>query len=75
MDEIQVYQSNKDRVQIRLVVNNSFSTKLHNDILEYWQKYIGDDVKVDIALVSELPITAIGKRRTVLRNPDIEINA
>lgn len=75
VDEVQVYQSDKDRVQIRLVVNDSFSTKLHNDILEYWQKYIGDDVKVDIAIVSELPTTAIGKRRTVLRNPDIEINA
>lgn len=75
VDLIQVVQNKTDQIDINLVVNSAFNVSIHNKIREYWEHYIGNDVCLRVNVVDEIKLTPTGKRRTVIRNPDIEIHA
>lgn len=71
--QIQIVQNQVDEIQINLEVNTAYNRSEENKILKYWQEYIGDDVQLSINVVDEIKLTATGKRRTLIRNPDIKL--
>jgi len=74
VDQIQVIQNNLDEIIIKMIVNKNFTKDTQEKIWNYWQNYIGLDVKVIIDIVNEIKLTPTGKRRTVIRNPDIKLS-
>ncbi|MFC2153000.1 phenylacetate--CoA ligase family protein, partial [Bacteroidota bacterium] len=74
VEQIQVVQNSINSIVINLVINEKFSQKVHVELLNYWRKYIGSDVNLTIELVNEIKLTPSGKRRTLIRNPEIKIN-
>lgn len=74
IDQFQVIQNKIDEINIILKVNEKYNQQIESEILNYWQNYIGDDVKVRIELVNEIPLTNSGKRRFLIRDKDIKLN-
>jgi len=74
VDQIQVVQNKRDEITIKMIVNNRFSENVFTKVLEYWKSYIGSDVKVVLEVVEKIELTPTGKRRTVIRNPEIQID-
>jgi phenylacetate-CoA ligase len=74
VDQIQVVQTKRDEIIIKMMVNNRFSEDVFSKVLEYWKTYIGTDVKVVLEVVEQIELTPTGKRRTVIRNPEIKID-
>ncbi len=75
VDQIQVVQEKRNEIVIKLLVNNSFNTDVKLKISNYWRDYIGGDVNVIIEVVDKIKLTPTGKRRTLIRNPEIKLNA
>ena len=71
--QIQVVQDKIDEIKINLEVNELYNKNIENEILNYWQEYIGYDVKLYINVVDDIKLTPTGKRRTVIRNPNIKL--
>ncbi|MDD3876062.1 MAG: phenylacetate--CoA ligase family protein [Bacteroidales bacterium] len=74
VDQIQVIQSEINEIQINMVVNENFNEETHLKLSEYWKTYIGSDVDVKLNIVDQIKLTPSGKRRTVIRNPEIRLN-
>ncbi len=74
VEQIQVVQNKLDEIIFNLVVNKRFNEKIKNDIQNYWMEYIGNDVRVKIVLCDELKLTPTGKRRIVIRNPELRLS-
>ncbi len=73
VDQIQVVQDKKNEIVINMVVNDTFSQAKLKEIFSYWKSYIGDDVMLSLTVVDEIQLTPTGKRRTVIRNPEIKL--
>ncbi len=74
VEQIQVVQNSINSIVINLVINDKFSQKVHEELLDYWKMYIGEDVNLTIETVNEIKLTPSGKRRTLIRNPKIKID-
>jgi phenylacetate-CoA ligase len=74
VEQLQVYQEKLNLIYIRLVVNKLFNDKIKKEVTDYWQNYIGHDVELKIEIVDEIKLTPTGKRRTVVRNAEINLN-
>jgi len=74
IQQIQVIQEQLDKFIFNVVVNEEYSEEIHNEISKYWQNFIGIESNVIIKKVSEINLTPTGKRRTVIRNPQIKLN-
>lgn len=72
--QVQVIQELTDKFIFNLIVNNDFNDKIFNEIHSYWQDFIGYESDIVINLVNEIKLTPTGKRRTVIRNPEIKLN-
>lgn len=73
VDQFQVIQNKIDLIEINLVRGNGFTDVTGMEILRYWQAYIGNDVKVVLNVVDQIPLTGSGKRRFLVRNPEIPL--
>lgn len=74
VEQIQVVQNSIDSIIIKLIVNEKFNQLIYEELLSYWKNYIGHDVKLSIETVDEIKLTPSGKRRILVRNPDIKIS-
>jgi phenylacetate-CoA ligase len=74
VDLIQVIQDKIDHVDINMVVNSGFDDQTHRKIKEFWDLNFGEGVHVDVNVVDTIQLSSAGKRRTVIRNPDIKLN-
>lgn len=74
VEQIQVVQEKINEIIINLVVNEYFNSYVYDKILNYWSDYIGTDVIVVLKVVTMIQLTPTGKRRTVIRNPNIKID-
>lgn len=74
VDQIQVVQDKLDEIAINLIVNETFTPEVKLKIYNYWTNYVGSDVNVTIDVVDEIKLTPTGKRRTVIRNPELGLN-
>jgi phenylacetate-CoA ligase len=73
VDQFQVMQKSIDYIEINLVKGNGFTEEIREEILKYWQDYIGNDVHVKVNVVEQIPLTVSGKRRFLVRNPEIPL--
>jgi phenylacetate-CoA ligase len=71
VDQFQVIQKSINAIDINIVKGNGFSDEVLREILHYWQQYIGNDVHVNVNVVEQIPLTNSGKRRFLVRNPEI----
>ena len=64
--QFQVTQKTTNRITLKLVPNDKFNneakSKIYNDI----SRYIGNDVRLEIEIVDDIPLTRSGKRRFVI---------
>jgi len=74
VDQIQIVQNEINEIIFNLVVNESFNNTVLSKLKNYWQDYIGADVRLVFKIVDEIQLTSVGKRRTVIRNPKIRID-
>jgi phenylacetate-CoA ligase len=73
----QVVQEQLDAIQLRLVVSAQWNAAVHDDLEQQISRIVGDSVRLEIAVVNDIPLTAAGKRKVVVRrlsadavNPD-----
>lgn len=72
--QVQVVQDEIDKIIFNIVVNKSFTAETLKEMIDYWQNFIGNDVNVVIKAVDKILLTPSGKRRTVIRNPNIKLD-
>ena len=73
IEQFQVEQTDEGTFIFRLVVNRDFSQAEERKIKEYWKKFLGSGVKVNIEIHDQIPLLYSGKRRFLIRNKDIEL--
>jgi hypothetical protein len=73
IEQFQISQEKVNLIRIRLVVNNIFNDKHKKEIFNYWKKYFGNDIELIVEIVDKIELTPAGKRRFIIRNPDIKI--
>ncbi len=69
--QIQVIQDTASSMNMNLVVSEECSNIQIEQIESYWKNFIGNDVDFQINIVSDIPLTPSGKRRTIIRNSNI----
>jgi len=74
VEQIQVVQNIINEIIIKMIVNDKFTNDTLEKVQSYWQTYIGSDVNVIVEIVDEIKLTPTGKRRIVIRNPEIKLN-
>lgn len=74
IDQFQVYQEKSNLIRMRLVVNNLFNEIRKKEIYDYWKNYLGNDVEFLLEIVAKIESLPNGKRRFVIRNPEIKIS-
>lgn len=74
VDQIQVVQEAREKITIKMKVNESFNNEVKTRIYNYWKEYIGNDVDLAIEQVDHIQLTPSGKRRTIIRHPSISLN-
>jgi len=73
IEQFQVYQEKSYLIRMRLVVNNLFNEIIKREIYDYWKNYLGNDIELILEIVDKIEPTSNGKRRFVIRNPEIKI--
>jgi phenylacetate-CoA ligase len=73
IDQFQIRQDKIDEIEILLKVNQKYNSTEEKKIYKYWRDYIGNDVKIEIMVVDDIPLTRSGKRRFLLRNQKIKL--
>ena len=68
VDQFQVIQDEKDKLTLLLIPNDKFNDEVKNKIQSDVSEYIGSDMKLEIRIVDDIPLTRSGKRRFVIRN-------
>lgn len=72
--QFQVEQTGTHEFIFRLVVDESFTSGTRSMVEEYWKKFIGDGTRIIIEIHDEIPLLHSGKRRFLIRNPEIKIS-
>jgi phenylacetate-CoA ligase len=73
VDQFQIVQEKKDLIIINIVEGNGFNEDIRLKILTYFENYIGNDVHVEVKIVEQIPVSVSGKRRFLVRNPEISL--
>jgi phenylacetate-CoA ligase len=63
----QVVQEDDASIQLRLVVGAGWNEVGRNSLEQQVRNVVGDSVRLEIAVVDEIPLTAAGKHRVVVR--------
>jgi phenylacetate-CoA ligase len=71
--QFQVEQKRLDEFVFRLVVNETFTSGTKSKILDYWQNFLGKNVKLSLETHDSIPNLYYGKRRFLIRNPEIKL--
>jgi phenylacetate-CoA ligase len=68
VDSFQVVQDSIDSILIRMVLNVDLTKELHNRIVKSLQEKGATGFRIDLETVSDIPISATGKRRFIVSN-------
>ena len=71
--QFQIEQTCSHEFIFRLVVDDKFTTEVRNQIFNYWQNFLGRNVKLAIEISDSIPVLFSGKRRFLIRNPEIKL--
>jgi len=66
VDSFQVVQYAPDAIALRLVVRQDFSADTAQRIVDLLKGHGAEDLRIEIELVDEIPLTPAGKRRFVI---------
>jgi phenylacetate-CoA ligase len=70
--QFQIFQRSSDDLEIRLKVDSEkFDNALKSRILDYWNEYLSNSMKIELTVMDEIPLATSGKRRFLMRNKDI----
>ena len=64
--DFQVIQTTKERILVKIVEEQSYSSDGPDFIINHIQKLVGLDINVEVEFVNSIPLTASGKKRYVL---------
>jgi phenylacetate-CoA ligase len=73
VEQFQIRQDKIDEFDIILIVNSKYTHEIERKIFKYWEEYINENVKIEINVVDDIPLTKSGKRRFLIRNKDIKL--
>lgn len=73
VSQFQIEQTCPDEFIFRLIVDKTYSSETEKQIFSHWQKELGENVKLKIEIHDELPLLFSGKRRFLIRNPEIKL--
>ena len=71
IDASQIVQTDLDRLVIRLIPRAEYTQKHADQLVRDLKARVGDDMRIDIELVEELPRTARGKFKWVISEVDL----
>jgi phenylacetate-CoA ligase len=71
--QFQIEQIQSHEFVFRLVVKDSFNSDIKNQIFTYWQNFLGKNVILRIEIHENIPVLYSGKRRFLIRNPEIKL--
>ncbi len=71
--QFQVEQTQPQEFIFRLVVDDSFSREIKSQVHKYWQEFLGKNVRLSIEIHEQIPLQYSGKRRFLIRNPEIKL--
>jgi phenylacetate-CoA ligase len=71
--QFQVEQLQSHEFIFRLVADENFNEKTRRQIYDYWQNILGKNVKLTIEVLVHIPVLYSGKRRFLIRNPEIKL--
>ena len=74
IEQYQIIQDSINHIIIKLVTNNKFNKNEGKIIYNYWNNYIGSNVKLEIQIVDDISFTKSGKLRSTIRNKNIKLN-
>lgn len=75
IEQFQIRQEKIDEFNFLFKVNYKYSSGVEEEIYNYWEKYINEDVKIKIHVVDDIPLAKSGKRRFLIRNKEIKMQA
>ena len=75
VEQFQVIQPRADLFQVLLRVTVNFSSETENNIRNGLAQLVGNDVRIDIEIVSDIPLLKSGKRKFLVRAGDIKLPA
>ena len=67
----QVHQSSLERIELKLVVDDSFTAAERALLFGEILNCVGTEVEIDLKIVDDIPLTAAGKHRVVVRSADL----
>ena len=65
IEEFRIVQDKRDKIEVYVVKSEEYNSTTHDNIINFLKKYIGD-IGINIKYVSNIPLTASGKRRTII---------
>ncbi len=71
--QFQIEQLQQDEFIFRLVVSESFTSEIMKEIHDYWQNFLGYNVKLSIEIHNSIPTLYSGKRRFLIRNSEVKL--
>lgn len=71
--QFQIEQTGTHEFIFRFVVDNSFTNEIKSEIYKYWKDILGRNVHLSIEIHDSIPLLYSGKRRFLIRNPEIKL--
>ena len=72
ISQFQIYQEKRNKIIMKLVVNEFFKEKDRKEINDYWTNHFQkENVEFVLAIVDNIPVPQSGKQRITVRNPEI----
>ena len=72
--QFQIQQKTKADFILFLVVTPNYNQSMHQEIFDYWANYLGETSKLELVITDEIELSSSGKRRFLIRNPELKIN-
>jgi len=71
--QFQIEQTDEVTFIFRLVVSPDFTREIENEIRSYWSSFLTSMARVIIEIHDNIPLLVSGKRRFLIRNPEIKL--
>lgn len=71
--QFQIIQNKTDEIRVLLVVNKGYNMKTESAIRKGLCELLGEDVRIEIDIVPEIPLLPSGKRKFIVRDESIKL--
>jgi phenylacetate-CoA ligase len=70
--QYQVVQREQEAIELKIVPESGFSAVVREQILEQLRRYMGEEMRIDVSIVDEIPLLRTGKRTGVVSYLDYD---